>query len=193
MSVDGFGGGLVPGVVESLRAWVWEDFAVDLGEIEGVGHGGDEAAQLWRGVSADGVSYAVKLSGGGTPAGLIVSAHLAEHGVPGVTAPVPTRHGRLWSEREGRRLSVVPWVSDDRALSGGMSAGHWTSYGALLAKVHDTAVTDELARILPREDHTHERVASAARALDSRLHRPADDPTGVGGLTDELARALAEE
>ncbi len=190
---DGFGDGLVAGVGERLRGWVREDFGVDLSSIDGVGHGADEAAELWRGVSVDGAPYAVKLSGGGTPAGMIVSAYLAERGVPGVAGPVPTRDGRLWSEHEGRRLSVVPWVSDDRALSGGMSSQHWASYGALLAMVHATAVTDPLAKLLPREDHAHERVASTVRALDNRLHRSVDEPAGVGGPTDHLARALAQE
>ncbi|HET6919939.1 MAG TPA: aminoglycoside phosphotransferase family protein, partial [Jiangellaceae bacterium] len=77
----------------------------------------------------------------------------------------------------------------DRALSGGMGAQHWASYGALLAMVHATAVTDALATLLPREDHTHERVASTVRALDSSVGRPA----GVGGPADHLTRALAEE
>jgi spectinomycin phosphotransferase len=181
---------------ETLRAWVRADFGVDLTSIDGVGHGADEEAELWRGVSVDGAPYAVKLSGGGTPAGLVVSAQLAEQGVPGVVGPVPTRHGPLWSERQGRRLSVVPWVSDDRALGGGMSPGHWASYGALLAKVHATAVSDSLAALLPREDHTHERMASAVRALDRRLHEPVDVPVDEparDGPADHLTRALAEE
>jgi spectinomycin phosphotransferase len=176
-----------------MRAWVREDFGVDLAAIDGVGHGADEAAELWRGVSVAGAPYAVKLSGGGTPAGMVVSAYLAEHGVPGVVGPVPTLHGRLWSEREGRRLSVVPWVSDDRALGGGMSPGHWASYGALLAKVHATAVTDALATLLPRVDHTHERVASTVRALDSQLHMSVHEPAGAGCPADHLGRAVAQE
>ena len=137
--------------------------------------------------------YAVKLSGGGTPAGLVVSAYLAGNGVPGVVGPVPTRNGWLWSEREGRRLSVVPWVSDDRALGGGMSAQHWASYGVLLAKVHATEVTDSMAELLPREKHTHERVESTVRALERRLHISVDESAGVGVPADHLARALAQE
>lgn len=175
---------------EHLRTWVQEDFSIDLVLMEAVEHGADEEAELWRGRAVDGAPYAVKLGGGGTPAGLIVSARLVEQGVPGVVGSVPTRHGRLWSDREGRRLSVVPWVSDERALSGGMSAQHWVSYGALMAKVHATAVTDALAQFLPREDHTHERVASTIRALDSRLRRLAVEPVGEA---DHLARVLAEE
>jgi spectinomycin phosphotransferase len=53
---------------ERFSASVREDFGVDLTSINRVGHGGDEQAELWRGVSVDGSPYAVKLSGGGTPA-----------------------------------------------------------------------------------------------------------------------------
>lgn len=178
---------------ERLRAWIREDFGVDLASVDEVGHGADEAAQSWRGLSVNGSPYAVKLSGGGTPAGIVVSAHLARHGVPGVAAPVPTRSGRVWSDREGRRLSVVPWVSDDRALSGGMSAQHWASYGALLAKVHATAVTEELATLLPREDHTSDRLASMVPALDSRLQKSVGETPAAAAPADALAHALAEE
>lgn len=174
---------------ERVRTWVREDFALDLASIDEVEHGADEAAELWRGVSSSGTPYAVKLSGGGTPAGLVVSAHLSGQEAQGVPGPLPTRQGRLWSEREGRRLSVVPWVSGDRALDGGMSAAHWTAYGALLAQVHATAVTDALAQLLPREDHTHEQLASTTRALDGRLRAAADAPAGEAGPADHLTLA----
>jgi spectinomycin phosphotransferase len=112
--------------------------------------------------------------------------------VAGVMPPLISRHGRPWSDREHRRLSVVPWVSETRALEGAMSPAHWRSYGVLLAKVHATAVTDALAISLPREDHTHDRGASAARTLDSSLRLTAEDPA-AGGTVDDLVRALAQE
>lgn len=178
---------------DTLSAWVQQDFGVEITTLSSVEHGADEAAQLWRGFRADGASYAVKLSGAGTPAGLIVSAHLAEHGVAGVTRPLMSRKRQPWSEREHRRLSVVPWVSDVRALEGEMSAAHWTSYGALLAKVHATAVTEALATSLPSEDHTHEQAASTVRVLDSSLRLAAEEPEVGGRTVDALVHALAQE
>ncbi|MGH3924974.1 MAG: phosphotransferase [Pseudonocardiaceae bacterium] len=191
VSDDGFVDHAAAG--ERLRAWVREDFGVELTSIDRVGHGADTAAEAWRGVSTAGASYAVKWSGGGTPAGLLVSAHLAEHGATGVVGPMPNRVGRLWSERGGRRLSLVPWVSDDRALNGRMTAQHWVSYGALLAQVHAIAATESLTRLLPREEHTHDQVASAVRALHNRLRLPVDESDGVGAPDGHLARALADE
>lgn len=175
--------------VERLRGWIREDFGIALASVDKVDHGGDEAADLWRGVSADGSAYAVKLSGGGTPGGLIVSEHLAAGGVRGVVRPMPTRHGSLWSERDDRRLSVVPWVSDDRALSGDLDPSHWTSFGELLARVHAASVPDPLAVVVPREDHTHEQVAATVRRVD--------DLVKTGGIerlgSDDLMRTLVDE
>lgn len=189
---DGFSDGGAASAGDSVRVWVQQDFGVEIATLSAVEHGADEASRLWRGVGAGGASYAVKLSGGGTPAGLIMSVHLAEHGVAGVMHPLISRHGRPWSDRERRRLSVVPWVSETRALEGEMSPAHWRSYGALLAKVHATAVTDALATSLPREDHTHDQVASTARTLDSWLRLTSEDPAAAGRTVDGLVRALAQ-
>lgn len=164
--------------VEGLRGWVREDFGLDLVGLEPVGHGADEAAELWRGVATDGRAYAVKLSGSGTPAGLLLSAHLARRGLAGVAAPVLSRHGQPWTDRLSRRLSVVPWVSDDRALAGRMTAAHWSAYGALLGAVHAAEVSNEVAAMLPREEHTHEHLRSAAGSLEDALQSPADALAG---------------
>lgn len=76
---------------ERLRVWAREDFGVDLGPLDEVRHGADEAAQMWHATSTNSKRYAVKLSGGGTPAGLLVTDHLARFGVPGIAGPVRTR------------------------------------------------------------------------------------------------------
>lgn len=60
--------------------WVRADFGLDLTTMDEVTHGADQHARLWLARAADGARYAVKLSGGGTPAGLVVTAHLAGQG-----------------------------------------------------------------------------------------------------------------
>lgn len=175
---------------DRVRGWVEEDFALDLISTDAVEHGADDNAQLWRGTDAEGVRYAVKLSAGGTPAGLVVTAHLADLGVRGIAAPLPTRQGRLWSDRDGRRLSVVPWVSDHRALAGPMGAARWRAYGELLAQVHATAATDQVAGLLPREDHTHEQLASTARALGVQWPEVAGVISSLLAHVDRLGREL---
>ncbi|WP_200216217.1 phosphotransferase [Micromonospora coerulea] len=170
---------------ERLAGWVAEDFGLALVAAELVPYGADDAARLWRATDADGAQWAVKLSGGGTPAGLCVTAHLSARGVPGIVAPLTTRDGRLWSVHEGRRLSVVPWLTADRALDGGMDVAHWRTYGEVLAATHAVAPTDELAALLPREDHTHAAVSAATRETDRRLR-------AVDGSADRWTREVAD-
>lgn len=178
------------GVGDRLRSWVREDFGVELTALDEVADGADAAADVWRGIAPDGSRYAVKWSGAGTPAGLLLSARLARHGAAGIVAPATTRSGGLWSEREGRRLSLLPWVSDDGALDGAMTARRWSAFGALLARVHATPASDPVVRRLPREEHRHQRWVTAVRAVGDRLGGLGEAPDGAG---DELVRALAEE
>lgn len=152
-------------VHDRLSDWVREDFGLALVSARPVGYGADETAELWRATTADGRAFAVKLSGG-SPAGLVVSAHLADRGVPGIAAPVRTRDGDVCAVRDGRRLSVVPWVSDERALDGGMEVANWRAFGRVLSAVHASEVTEDLTRLLPAEDHTHRRVAGLVRATE---------------------------
>ncbi|MFI7430029.1 phosphotransferase enzyme family protein [Micromonospora sp. NPDC049836] len=153
---------------ERLAARVAAEFGLRLVSSAPVDLGADPAARTWRATTADGHAYAVKLTGGGTPAGSVVAALLAERGVPGVPAPLTTRDGRLDAVHDGRRLTVVPWVSDEPAPDGDLRAAHWRGYGALLAAVHAVPVTGELAG-LPREDHSHAAVGAAVRETDRRL------------------------
>ena len=185
---------------QTLISWVRHDFGLPLAAVDRVLLGADRYAALWRGTGADGRPYAVKLSAGGSPAGLAVSAHLARHGAAGVAAPLPATDGRAWSERDGRRLSVVPWVSDRQAI-GAMTAGHWAGFGALLARVHTTPVTGELAGLLPPETYTHDRAATAVATvhrvlgLGGRPGSPVASRAGPGGRVDGLdavGREVAE-
>ncbi|WP_158887412.1 phosphotransferase enzyme family protein [Amycolatopsis anabasis] len=166
---------------DRLRAWIREDFGVELTALDRVDHGLDTAAAVWCGTGSGGDRYAVKWSGGGSTAGLLVPARLAALGVPGIAAPLTARSGKPWSEREGRRLSLVPWVSDEGAL-GRMTERHWQSFGALLARVH--AAPAGMADLLPRERRDHERWAAEVRSLDERLRAPSGD---------HLVRALAAD
>jgi spectinomycin phosphotransferase len=171
-------------VSELLCEWVRQDFEVDLVSAHPAHHGADSAAEVWRGFGADGQTYAVKLSGGGSVAGLIVCAQLVLSGVDGVPRPIPTADGRLWSDRDSRRLSLAPWVSDERAFDGNTIPEHWSAYGRLLSGLHHLPVTEELIRVVPCEVHTHERIAALTHDVDTRLQRPADD-----AIVRALARA----
>ena len=160
-------------MTESLRRWIGEDFGLDVTELTQVHHGADLAAEVWN---ADD-RYAVKWSSGGTTAAPEVTAYLAGAGVRGVPAPVRTKAGELWSERDGRRLSLMPWIVGARAAEVGLTTEQWTSYGVLLAEVHSTEPSESLKARLPRLNPINARMPALTRALDRRLRteRPQDD------------------
>jgi spectinomycin phosphotransferase len=178
-----------------LMSWVREDFGLDLVAVDRVLSGADASATMWRGSAADGRAYALKLTGGGTHAGLVASAHLARHGVAGVPAPLPAATGRVWSDRAGRRLSVVPWVSDRDGI-GAMTPAHWAAFGRLLGRVHAAPVTGDAAA-LPPETYTHVRATQAVRTVRTRLGLPGAgrDPAagtvrhGLDTVGEAVARA----
>ena len=156
----------MPGVI----SYVAQDFGIELTALDSVGAGADRAAQNFR-AHAAGSAYAIKWSSGGSVAGLMVSARLAEREARSVAAPVRTRDGRLWSEREGRRLSVVPWVGDRQAIEGGLDAGQWRAFGEVLAAAHALPITEELAAALPVADHRGD--LAAAGKVDTLLRSTA--------------------
>jgi spectinomycin phosphotransferase len=160
--------------MEKLRVWLGEDFGLEVGEAEEVHAGADVAAEVWRAGS-----YAVKWSGGGTEAGPRVMAYLT--GVRGVPAPVRTRSGELWSEREGRRLSVVPWIAGERAAETGLTLAQWTSYGGLLAEVHRIEAPADLRAVLPAINPINARMPALVRSVEARLATPKD------AIEEELA------
>ena len=144
------------------------------------------SARLWHGVDTGGSAYAVKLTGGGTPAGLILAAAF---GVPGVPAPVSARDGGLWSTRDGKRLSLVPWISSERGLDG-MTATQWTAFGKLLAGTHAAPITEEIADVLPVETYRHERATDCVRQVHKHLAQAPDALDG-GWDTETAAFILA--
>lgn len=168
----------------ALVARVRDEFGVVLGRLVPVRGGADLAASLWRSADPDGREYAVKLTGGGSRAGLVVPAWLAGLGVPGVPEPIRARDGRPYAELDGRRLSLLPWLPGPGALDGGMTPARWRGFGRLLGAVHAAVPGAEVTRDLPVEEHRNDRFASVVRELDARLRRPGDDPG------DDLVDAL---
>lgn len=146
---------------------VAEDFGIHLTTVEVINGGVDRAAQNFLG-RTETAAYAIKWSAGGSAAGLVVPRALADRGLRAVAAPVRTRDGRLCSERDGRRLSVTPWVGDRNGLDGGLDEAQWREFGAMLAATHSLPVTPELAAVLPVAGH--DKDLAATRATEELLH-----------------------
>ncbi|HEU0239640.1 MAG TPA: aminoglycoside phosphotransferase family protein [Micromonosporaceae bacterium] len=148
------------------------EFGLTVRAIEANDEGIDRAAQRFR-VYADGSHsdprwYAVKWSSGGSIAGLLTPAALADASVDGVPGPLRARDGRPWTDQteanqpstvEPRRFSVVPWVGDHQAIESGLNQPQWRAFGRLLAAVHGFRVPDALRAALPAVRHDRELAA----------------------------------
>ncbi|WP_051365979.1 phosphotransferase enzyme family protein [Hamadaea tsunoensis] len=161
-----------------LFTWVHQDFGIELAGAEELDEGADPRATLWRATAVGGERYAIKLTSGGTPAALVLAAHLRARGVAGVPAPVAARDGKLFTMREGRRLSVVPWVGTGRAVTTGLDAGQWRALGVLFRRVHAAPPLDGL----PCERHDPAPLLETFQRMDEHIR----------GCTsaDPLARSL---
>ncbi|GAA1606887.1 hypothetical protein GCM10009789_71510 [Kribbella sancticallisti] len=170
---------------DRLRRWIRDDFGLDVIELTRIDHGADAAATVWQARTAtEPRQYAVKWSGGGTGAALQTTAYLAANNIPGVPSPVTTTTGELWSEHEGKRLSLTPWIPGTRAAASGLTTDQWTSYGALLGRVHALEPPPALVAALPPLNPINARMPSLARSIEHRLRTepPADS------LEADLAR-----
>ena len=167
---------------------VAEDFGIQLTSAKAINGGVDREAQNYFGRTAT-AGYAIKWSAGGTAAGLVVPSALADRGLRAVAAPIRTRDGRLWSERDGRRLSVVPWVGDRSGLDGGLDDVQWREFGALLAATHALPVTPDLAAVLPVAGHGKD--LAATRVTEALLHA-SPPPDAIAAEAREIWIAHAD-
>ncbi|MEK8105938.1 phosphotransferase [Micromonospora sp. M12] len=101
----------------------------------------------------------------------------------------------MFVDHGGHRISVVPWVSDQRALDGPMTSAHWRAYGAVLAAVHAAPVTGSSAgccrRAVPRTlDRGRDPRDGRAAARPGRGRPRGSAVRGAGGVWSAAADRL---
>lgn len=146
-----------------LRERLWHDFRLDL-RLEPVD--GGTTGGTHRGVAPDGRRYAVKWSAAGPTAGVVLC------------------EGARWTDRGGRRLTVMPWFDGPTALEGSTTRAHWVAWGRRLAALHARPVTEEIARWVPREGYDARPWVAVLDRVDRALAGYADG--------DEVTRRLVE-
>jgi spectinomycin phosphotransferase len=153
-----------------LTLWVRDDFDVALVHLDLVYGGVDEHAQVWRGRDDTGRDYAVKLTAGGTDAGLALPSYLVERGVPGVATPIRTQSGAIWGDHDAHRLTLTPWLGEHRAIEVGLNLEQWQTFGTILAHLHATPPPDSVT--LPAQQHHHDAVTDVVDQVWARIADP---------------------
>jgi spectinomycin phosphotransferase len=154
---------------DRTAAAVRRHYGLRLTSLAFLPQGLDVLARAYRAASADGALCFLKLRRGVVnQAALSIPRYLADHGVPHVVAPIPTRAGQLWGEVEGFTLTLYPFITGNTGMAQGLQEYHWVTYGAALRALHDTPLAEDLARDLPREFFTS-RLTAVAQAPEAHI------------------------
>jgi spectinomycin phosphotransferase len=143
----------------------------------------DPDAAVWQVRDRSGDEWAVKATRRDCRFGLALAAALGPDS--GVVAPLSTRAGDHWAERDGLLVSVSPWIlGDDAAEEGrGLDLDQWTELGTVVRRVHDQPPPSSIAPLRAGVKRTGRRARVRLRDLDARFVGAGQAP----GVDPELA------
>jgi spectinomycin phosphotransferase len=108
-------------------------------DIEYLPVGLDHNAAVYR-VPTDGQTLLAKVKRGTFyEAACLVPRWLANQGIESVVAPLATSDGALWSEADGWKLIVYPYIEGTTERTG-MTPGQWASVGRSFRRIQDSGV-----------------------------------------------------
>jgi spectinomycin phosphotransferase len=197
-------------VLDALAAGLRTHYGIEATAFEPAERGKDFDASVFR-VWAGGAEprYVVKTRPTDAPRDVAaaVARHVADAGVPGVVAPVPSLSGAVFAHVGDRALSVYPFVDGRHGIEMQLSDDAWRSFGSFARRLHATALPADLAAVIPRETYRPpqiERIAlveatvAESRSGDAiardvgafwRSHRAEIVP--LAGRAESLGAALA--
>lgn len=194
---------------EALRAGLRTNYGLAVTDLTFLPLGHDSSAWVYRVRTADNTTYFLKVRTRLTNApSLLVPRYLREQGVAQVIAPLPTITQTLWAEVDGYAIILYPFVAGTTGKDQGMAPRQWVAYGALLRRIHATALAPDLVQLMPRETYVPagaglvreleaqlggRTVADpAAQALATFWHERWDDIHRLVARAEELGRRLAQ-
>jgi len=161
-----------------IVAAVGDGFGLKIAQVMFLPLGADFDTAVYRAVAADGTAYFLKLRRGNfDEVAVAIPRFLQTQGIAAVMAPIPTRGGRLWTELDGLKLILYPFVEGHDGIHAELSERQWRDLGAALRAVHASRLPPELARCTPRETYSPRWRGTVRAALvhskDSRYDDPA--------------------
>ena len=172
-------------IVACLRA----SYGVAVAELTFLPLGYDADAWVYQAVADDGRAYFVKVRRGAVYApSVAVPRALRAAGLAEVVAPLPTIDGSPWGEAEGCATLLYDFLEGENGWETGFTLPQWTERGAFLARLHASALPDEIARTVPRETFApDQRRSDVVRGLLAREYDDLDEP-----IARELAALVRE-
>src|SRR5689334_9199837 len=122
---------------DTIIACLREQYGLAVVSVRFLPIGYDLNAFVYEALTFEGTSYFVKIRVGDIPApGLRIPHALAEHGIPNILAPIPTKTRMLWGFLGTCSVVVYPFIRGENALAAGLSDSQWREFGATLKAVH---------------------------------------------------------
>ena len=125
---------------------------------------------------------------------------LTEHGIPNVLAPLRTLGSELWCPLDaGYTVVLFPFIQGESAMTAGLSAAQWRTFGETLRAVHDSGLAERFRDQLRTEDFALPSAALVRHVLDTIQNAEFDSPVAsrfaafwrehAGRIREVLARA----
>jgi spectinomycin phosphotransferase len=163
-------------IVGALQA----GFGIRVAELAFLPVGNDPDSWAYRVDPATGPPRFLKVRAGtGAMPGAAVPALLRRRGLPHVFAPLPTRAGAPYLALDRFTLALYSMLDARPGAEVGLSPAQWRQLGAAVARVHSTAQTPELTRLVRREAFRPSR-RELLPELEAVVARPArGDPVAA--------------
>jgi spectinomycin phosphotransferase len=138
---------------KAIRRYLQANYGIDAASITFLPIGYDSTASVFRVDAVDGQRFFLKAKTGlVTASPLIVPHFLRQSGVDAVVAPLATRMGALWAPLDdGFTAILYPFVEGRMGMDGGLSPVQWINLGRTLRRIHNSALSPQLAAEMRRE------------------------------------------
>jgi len=182
---------------DQIVAAIEERFGLDVSALEFLALGHDAHAWTFRATTNGDDALFVKIRRRIDPARLRLARFLEDAGFDAIVAPLATTDGATSVPIDALHLVVYPFVEGSLAAEVGLNDAQWIEYGRIVAALHGSRLSPELAEALPKEAFIP-AWTEAFRQVDARISAfTGDDPVRRELVTywrehhDQIARIAA--
>lgn len=126
-------------------------FGVQAQNLEFLPIGNDSSAWVYR-VESDQQDYFLKVRKGTLKMAMLEAPHyLQQQGIQHIVAPNETTTGDLYAPIEDYSLILYPLIDGTSAWDLTLTDEQWQAWGEIMRQIHSIPISDEIAKVLPRE------------------------------------------
>ncbi len=158
---------------ESLRDCLLEQYGLTATTLEFLPVGLDMMAGVYRVATTQGSVCLLKaMSGPFYAPNYLVPRYLADQGIEGVVAPLPTKAGYLWTEMTRERiwrLALYPFIEGHTGWTPSLTDAQWRVVGTTTRRIHQVALPAGGFPSLRSESFDVGEYARWVRTLDAQV------------------------